>query len=111
MNADFESTLKGAAPGDLVYLDPPYVTGHSNNGFVDYNEVLFSWSDQVRLAELASKLRSRGVFVLASNADHPEIRRLYRDFRIVSFERKATLSGVVTKRGTSGEMIAIGTHS
>lgn len=30
--ADFEETLDSAGEGDLVYLDPPYVTGHNGNG-------------------------------------------------------------------------------
>jgi DNA adenine methylase len=30
---DFEHSISSAKRGDLVYLDPPYVTGHNNNGF------------------------------------------------------------------------------
>ena len=52
--ADFEAAVAKAKAGDLVYLDPPYVTGHNDNGFIDYNEKLFSWSDQQRLARVAA---------------------------------------------------------
>lgn len=31
---DFLETIKEARPGDFVYFDPPYVTGHNNNGFI-----------------------------------------------------------------------------
>jgi DNA adenine methylase len=41
--ADFEEALAETQAGDLVFLDPPYVTRHNDNGFVDYNETLFSW--------------------------------------------------------------------
>lgn len=57
---DFADALDGAQVGDLVYLDPPYVTGHRNNGLIDYNETLFSWDDQERLAKLALRRRERG---------------------------------------------------
>ncbi|MGC8020786.1 DNA adenine methylase, partial [Salmonella enterica] len=50
-SGDFEAAVEDAAEGDFVYFDPPYVTGHNNNGFVEYNESLFSWEDQRRLSE------------------------------------------------------------
>lgn len=106
LSADFEVCLSGARRGDLVYLDPPYVTGHNNNGFIDYNEVLFSWYDQVRLARIATDLKRRGVTVVVSNADHPAVRRLYRGFCIESFDRKATISGKMSTRGHSREIVA-----
>jgi DNA adenine methylase len=61
---DFEQALRGCRANDLVFMDPPYVTTHNNNGFVDYNEKLFSWADQVRLAIVAERLRSKGCRVL-----------------------------------------------
>lgn len=104
--ADFAASLDAVERGDLVYLDPPYVTGHSNNGFIDYNEVLFSWDDQCRLAEVAVQLQQKGAHVVVSNADHPAIRKLYRGFRIFSFDRKATISGATSNRGRSLEIVA-----
>ena len=50
---DFEVTVRGAQADDLVYLDPPYTTAHSSNGFLKYNASVFSWADQKRLAEVA----------------------------------------------------------
>lgn len=56
-SCDFEGNLQAVAPGDLVFLDPPYVTQHNNNGFREYNERLFSWADQIRLATVATALK------------------------------------------------------
>ncbi|MGI9180573.1 MAG: DNA adenine methylase [Longimicrobiaceae bacterium] len=104
---DFEATLREAQPNDLVYLDPPYVTGHNNNGFIDYNETLFSWSDQVRLAAAARDLADQGVHVIVSNADHEGVIDLYRGFRRISFDRKSTLASDATKRRRVSEVLLI----
>lgn len=90
--ADFEESVADAQAGDLVFFDPPYVTGHNNNGFVDYNETLFRWADQERLAACARALRDSGVHVIITNADHDAIRTLYSDFRIVEVSRMSTLA-------------------
>ena len=102
---DFEAALTDARDGDLVYLDPPYVTAHANNGFVEYNEVLFSWEDQVRLAEVARTLMLKGAHVIVSSANHAEIFRLYPDFRLRIFERPSTLASDVARRRIVSEAL------
>ena len=78
--ADFESIIDCASKHDVVYADPPYTTRHDNNGFRRYNECLFSWSDQERLAEACRRATRRGVTVFISNAAHTEIASLYTSF-------------------------------
>jgi DNA adenine methylase len=90
---DFGAAVSTAQEGDLVFFDPPYVTGHNNNGFVDYNETLFRWKDQVRLASVARDLADRGVTVIVTNALHPSVVDLYRGFCVKPMERKSTLAG------------------
>jgi DNA adenine methylase len=60
-SADFGATVRRARAGDLVYFDPPYTTAHTNNGFIEYNQRVFSWADQRRLARVAlsESLRTR----------------------------------------------------
>lgn len=105
LNSDFETAVEEAKSGDFVYFDPPYVTGHNNNGFLHYNEKIFSWDDQVRLAKLAKRLVNQGVNVLVSNADHQDVAALYDDFVKTSIQRNSTISGNTEKRGPITEMI------
>lgn len=41
---DFENSIEQAENGDLVFADPPYTVKHNFNGFIKYNDALFSWS-------------------------------------------------------------------
>src|SRR5699024_9439870 len=59
--SDFENIVDGALEDDFVFADPPYTVAHNNNGFIKYNEKLFSWSDQVRLRDAIIRARERGV--------------------------------------------------
>jgi DNA adenine methylase len=104
-SADFESSLQTASQGDFVFLDPPYVTQHNNNGFREYNERIFSWSDQIRLAKVAAELASNRVNVMVTNAFHPDIANLYNGFTIVKTERISTIASDKAKRGRAIEAI------
>lgn len=102
---DFEIAMDAARPGDLVYLDPPYITGHLNNGFVKYNARLFSWADQERLAAAALRLSDRGAWVLMSNADHPNVWGLYKGFYRYAVVRPSMVGGSVSSRGETREVL------
>lgn len=104
-NCDFEVAVSRARAGDFVYLDPPYVTKHNFNGFRDYNEKLFSWDDQVRLAALAKRLANKGVHVVISNAKHTDVLELYPDFERHTIYRSSTLSSDKAFRGTVSEVV------
>ncbi len=88
---DFESAVKSAKSGDTVYFDPPYTVAHGNNGFLKYNEKIFSWSDQVRLAEVFRKLDRRGCRVLVSNAAHDSVKDLYSKYEIIAVQRASLI--------------------
>jgi len=104
-SADFEVAIANAEAGDLVFLDPPYVTGHNNNGFIDYNEVLFSWTDQLRLAAVAIKLANKGVNVVVTNAHHQPVIDLYKGFQVRRINRASTLAGAAARRGRVDEAL------
>lgn len=105
--SDFEPIINKAKKGDLVFADPPYVVGHNNNGFVKYNERLFSWEDQTRLANTLDRARRRGVKIVATNAAHGAIEKLYlkRSFSISRVRRYSSISGDSEGRSKFQELI------
>jgi DNA adenine methylase len=102
---DFEVAIKRARAGDLVYADPPYTTRHNNNGFRRYNEVIFSWKDQERLAECCRQAVKRGAHVIVSNADHRPVVRLYEGFSLKRMSRHSLISGDVNGRSEVTECL------
>ncbi|WP_018751739.1 DNA adenine methylase [Paenibacillus sanguinis] len=88
---DFSQSVDGAGKNDFVYFDPPYAISQGN-GFVKYNSKVFTWNDQVRLANEATKLVDKGCKVIVSNANVPEIRELYRGFNCKILERPSVIA-------------------
>jgi len=102
---DFSKAFDDAGDGDLVYLDPPYVTTHNQNGFLDYNKRIFSWNDQVRLAKHARQAVENGAWVIVSNANHHDVRELYRDFNQATLTRRSTLASSNLARSSVSEAL------
>lgn len=102
-SGDFESVVAEAREGDLVFLDPPYTTAHNCNGFVKYNQKIFTWDDQKRLMDAVSGAKRRGAKVVLTNADHASIHDLYVNLgvpRVVS--RASVMAGSAnSRRGTT----------
>ncbi len=106
MCQDFEDTLRLAKPGDFVFVDPPYTVKHNHNGFIKYNENIFSWNDQVRLRDALVECAQRGVFITATNADHKSVRSLYSGIcKIKKVKRSSKIAGSSIHRGITSEII------
>jgi DNA adenine methylase len=102
---DFEIALAKAQKGDAIYLDPPYTTAHTDNGFLKYNSKIFTWEDQKRLAMLANNLAARGCSVVVSNADHASIRNLYKNFDVLEIKRNSVIAASRDFRRTITECV------
>jgi DNA adenine methylase len=76
---DFEVVSAGAREGDFVYLDPPYVPLSTTSSFTAYTSTGFGPADQVRLRDVALRMKTRGVHVVLSNSSAPFVRDLYRE--------------------------------
>lgn len=107
LNSDFEILIETAKTGDLVFADPPYTVRHNLNGFVKYNEKLFSWEDQIRLADALYRAKERGVKIVSTNANHESIRELYieREFSIQSMSRYSSISAKSSSRNQFEELL------
>lgn len=103
---DFQEVIQGARNGDIVFADPPYSVAHNNNGFLKYNEKIFSWNDQIRLHDSLSDAKSRGVKVLITNANTPEVLSLYKDFpNIQTLTRYSVISASSEHRKKQAELL------
>lgn len=103
---DFEVSIDKAKKGDFVFVDPPYTVSHNNNGFIKYNDVLFSWKDQIRLANAVQRASDRGAFVFVSNANHDKLIELYTDFTFHhTLSRASILSGKSEGRRSTEEAV------
>jgi DNA adenine methylase len=107
--ADFEELVNEAKRTDLVFADPPYTVRHNLNGFIKYNEKLFSWDDQVRLAAALARARDRGAHIVSTNANHQSVRRLYRShgFRLKRISRFSSISAAAESRRQFEELLIL----
>jgi len=104
--SDYQTIVDSAQKDDFLFVDPPYTVKHNFNGFIKYNDKLFSWDDQIRLRNCIDNAVSRGVKVLLTNADHDSVRDLYKGIgEMTSRERLSTISGNVNARGRCSELI------
>ena len=102
---DFESAICCAGKGDVVYADPPYTGKGENNGFIRYNEKLFSWSDQERLAKACRSAKRRGAFVAVSGLQHDELLALYNGWWVLKVSRHSTVSRERSSRQKISEVV------
>ncbi|MEP6870587.1 MAG: Dam family site-specific DNA-(adenine-N6)-methyltransferase [Anaerolineaceae bacterium] len=104
---DFESACARAAPGDFVYLDPPYHPLSTTSSFTNYTSGVFGFAEQVRLRDAFDSLSRRGVAAILSNSNHPAIRELYggRGYLFETVEMARAINAVGSKRAPIPELL------
>lgn len=104
-HGDFSTNIRQAERGDFVFVDPPYTVRHNNNGFVKYNQRIFSWEDQIRLRDDVRHAAEKGAQLLITNANHVSILELYKGIgRAKSLSRASVISGNAAARGSYAEL-------
>lgn len=103
---DFDIVRKKLRKNDLVFLDPPYTVTHNNNGFIKYNQKLFSLDDQYRLSRLIDFIKQSGSYYILTNAAHKTIEEVFeKGDRKLYLKRASLIGGVNAKRGHYSEVI------
>jgi len=107
LHRTFDAVLELAKAGDVVYFDPPYWPVSKTANFAAFSAVGFGPDDQRRLRDTALLLHRRGVIVVLSGSDAPEVRDLYADSRFVihKVQARRSINCDGKKRGPVGEVI------
>jgi DNA adenine methylase len=109
----FERVLAIAAPGDFLYIDPPYAPISRTANFTSYTSAPFGPDDQRRLQQVVITLAQRGCHVLLSNSTAGEISALYatnRDakgagLRALRVPARRAMNSNAAKRGPIDEYL------
>jgi DNA adenine methylase len=104
-HATFDQLVDDAAPGDVIYLDPPYVPLNRTASFSSYADGGFSLADQERLADVYRVLDARGCLLALSNSDTPDVRRLYKGFDLSQIFAPRAISAKASTRGEVTELV------
>jgi DNA adenine methylase len=104
--SDFLSTLENVKAKDLVFLDPPYTVSHNNNGFIEYNEKIFSLADQWRLSAMIDEIKKKDAFYILTNAAHKTIEEIFEkgDTKL-KLTRGNGIGGTKATRGQTDEYV------
>lgn len=102
---DFEKTLSRISKETFVYLDPPYEPVSETANFTRYCREGFGRDEQIRLKNCCDDLSSRGIKFLLSNSSSDFIRKLYKDYEIVTVGAKRSVNSDTAKRGAVGEVL------
>jgi DNA adenine methylase len=101
--AGFEAVLECARAGDFLYLDPPYLP-LTRGSFTTYAGE-FGLSEHKRLAKVFCELDARGCLVMLSNSAAPDVRVLYRRYRIDTVLARRAINSVASARGCVPECV------
>lgn len=108
---DFQTTAELASAGDMIYFDPPYAPISPSSSFVAYHQAGFSWDDQLRLCNVAVDAVERGVAVIISNSNNPDVRKLYerhRCFEVTLVAANRSISASTSGRAPVSELLILG---
>ena len=103
---DFEANKYRIQEHDLVFLDPPYTVSHNNNGFIEYNQDLFSLEDQYRLSSFIDYIKRKDAYYILTNAAHETVASIFeKGDRRIELGRPSLIGGKNAKRQRTNEYI------
>jgi len=105
-HGDFTVNKSKIQERDLVFLDPPYAVSKDNNGFIEYNENLFSLDDQYRLSRFIDYIKEKNGYYVLTNATDMKIREIFdKGDRVIELNRYSLIGGKNAKRKLITELV------
>jgi DNA adenine methylase len=106
VDGDYKDVLhRYAQPGDLIYLDPPYLPISVYSDFKRYTKEQFYEEDHRALAAEVHRLHALGCFVLLTNSNHPLVHELYASYQIEVHQTRRNINKDASKR--TGEDVLV----
>lgn len=106
--ADYKTTLRDhAAPGDFIFLDPPYLPISEYSDFKRYTKEQFYEEDHVELAVEVTRLHELGCHVILTNSNHPLVHEHYRRFEIEVIQTHRNISAKGGRRKGEDVIVSI----
>lgn len=104
VTGDFTLTLRNAAKGDFIYLDPPYVySDRRDRG--EYGPGTFKLSDIARLFKAMRRLDKLGAHVLLSFLETVEVLKMANGWNIKTVPVQRQISGFARFRKVVNEVL------
>lgn len=104
---DYEETTEDVLPGDVIYVDPPYLPLTETSSFTAYQSAPFGPLEHRGLASWARRVSKNGPLVVLSNYDLPIVRDIYHGMEFKSVTGYRSISANAEKRGTVAELLMI----
>ena len=104
-HATYDHLLDVAAPGDVIYLDPPYIPVSKTANFARYSDGAFGEDDHEKLAQVFRDLDARGCLLAMSNSDTPLVRELYKGYDLSPVLAVRAISAKAATRGDVSELL------
>lgn len=106
-HCDFQDSLNNVRENDLVFLDPPYTIAHNLNGFVQYNQKIFSLEDQYRLTNAIDQIKQIGANYILTNAAHAKVKEIFdkENDTLLEVSRASVVGGRNSTRGQYSEYL------
>ena len=106
ISCDFDEIKTNIKRNDLIFLDPPYTVSHNLNGFIKYNQKIFSLEDQHRLSRLIDYIKSKDAKYILTNAAHDMVLEIFdKKDRVITLSRNNLIGGLNAKRGITNEYL------
>ncbi|MGI9075215.1 MAG: DNA adenine methylase [Bryobacteraceae bacterium] len=104
VNGDFESVLKYAEKGDLVYMDPPFAV-QARRVFRQYDPSTFTSEDISRLRGWMERLNAARINFIVSYAESDEADVLRRNFSYETVSVRRNIAGFAGHRALTNELL------